>query len=50
MSFPCCFLSLQVFNRSGMFDSGHTDDIQGTREGVCTLAGYTGKMVSLVLS
>lgn len=40
-------VSLQVFNCSGLFDSGHTDNIQGAREGVCTLAGYTGKITPL---
>lgn len=39
----CYFVCVQVFNRAGLFDSGHTDDVQGTREGVCTLAGDSGK-------
>lgn len=39
----CYFVCLQVFNRAGLFDSRHTDDVQGTREGVCTLAGDSGK-------
>lgn len=39
----CYFVCVQVFNRAWLFDSRHTDDVQGTREGVCTLAGDSGK-------
>lgn len=42
-------MCLQVFNRSGLFDSGHTDHIQGTRERVGTLAGHTGEISFLHL-
>lgn len=40
-------MSLQVFNCPRLFDSGHSDHIQGAREGVCTLAGYTGKTTGI---
>ena len=48
----CYFVCLQVSDRAGLFDSGHTDDIQGAREGVCTLAGDSGKttVISVLFS